>query len=182
MNSCWRRDSARPSAVGEILRPHRQGQVHVVLQRAHQIGIAAGGEQRDVKGVVGLVDAAQVLRRRPWRNSAAAARSTARSGLRARAGRSSAPPAASASPAPRRSAAPPRWNRTARWRRYSSRAARCPGAPAGTAPGRTIMPAGAVARHQRVLDQPRARREAAEDDVLLQPADHIGLLFLARER
>ena len=44
------------------------------------------------------------------------------------------------------------------------------------------MPAGAVARHQRVLDQPRARREAAEDDVLLQPADDVGLFFLARER
>ena len=44
------------------------------------------------------------------------------------------------------------------------------------------MPAGAVARHQGVLDQPRARREAAEDDVLLEPADHLGLFFLARER
>ena len=41
------------------------------------------------------------------------------------------------------------------------------------------MPAGAVAGHQRVLDQPRARREAAEDDVLLEPADHLGLFFLA---
>jgi hypothetical protein len=49
-------------AVGEILRPHRQRQVHVVLQGAHQIGVAAGGEQRDVEGVVGLMDAAQVLR------------------------------------------------------------------------------------------------------------------------
>ena len=42
------------------------------------------------------------------------------------------------------------------------------------------MPAGAVARHQGVLDQPRPRREAAEDDVFFQPADHFGLFFLAR--
>ena len=32
----------QPLAVGEIFRAHRQCQVHVVLQRAHQIGIAAG--------------------------------------------------------------------------------------------------------------------------------------------
>ncbi len=44
------------------------------------------------------------------------------------------------------------------------------------------MPAGAVALHQRVLDQPRTRREAAEDDVLLEPADDLGLFLLARRR
>jgi hypothetical protein len=44
------------------------------------------------------------------------------------------------------------------------------------------MPAGAVARHQRVFDQPRTRREAAEDDVLFQPADDLSLLLLARRR
>jgi hypothetical protein len=44
------------------------------------------------------------------------------------------------------------------------------------------MPAGAVARHQRVFDQPRSRREAAEDDVFFQSADHLRLFFLARER
>ena len=42
------------------------------------------------------------------------------------------------------------------------------------------MPARAVALHQRILDQPQARREAAEDDVLLQPADNFRLFLLAR--
>ena len=44
------------------------------------------------------------------------------------------------------------------------------------------MPAGAVARHQRVLDQPRTRREAAEDDILLEPANDFRLFLLARLR
>jgi hypothetical protein len=44
------------------------------------------------------------------------------------------------------------------------------------------MPAGAVARHQGVLDQPRTRREASEDDVLFQPANDFRLLLLARRR
>jgi len=79
MNSCWRRDSAQTFGVGEVLGAHRQGQVHVVLQRAHQIGIAAGGEQRDVKGVVGFVDARTNPARRLWRDIAAAVQRAGRS-------------------------------------------------------------------------------------------------------
>jgi hypothetical protein len=51
MMSCWRRDSDRPS-FGKVLGAHGQGQVHVVLQRTHQIGIAAGGKQNEVESIV----------------------------------------------------------------------------------------------------------------------------------
>jgi hypothetical protein len=44
--------------VSKVLGAHGQGQVHVVLQRTHQIGIAVGGKQGEVESIVGFMDAA----------------------------------------------------------------------------------------------------------------------------
>jgi hypothetical protein len=44
------------------------------------------------------------------------------------------------------------------------------------------MAARAIALHQGVLNQPRARREAPEDDILFQPANDFRLFLLARQR
>src|SRR5258708_3108003 len=170
-----------PLSVSEIFRAHRQRQIHVVLQRAHQIGIAGGREERDVEGIVGLVDAAQILR----------------IGFR------------TVLPLQLDQLFD---QRCRRGQRDHQRRLPCQHFPhlidlahffGGIEPhgGADVflaqhdalaleleqrlaheMPAGAVTAHQRVLDQPRTRREAAEDDVFLHPPRPLRLLFLARQR
>ena len=167
--------------VGQILGAHRQGQVHVVLQRAHQIRIAAGRKQRDVKGVVGLVDAAQILRVGPGAIlPLQLAQLLDQAGGRGQRDHQRRLPRQHF---PHLVDLPhflgrvePHGGADVFFAQHDALALELKQALAHE------MPAGAVARHQRVLDQPRARREAAEDDVLFQPADHLRLFFLARQR
>ena len=152
--------------VGEIFRAHRQGQVHVVLQRAHQIGIAAGGEQRDVKGVVGFVNAAQVpgvgfgaILPLQFAQLFDQAARRGQGDHQRRLPRQHFPHLVDLSHF--LAGVEPHGGADVLFAQHNALPFEL------EQPLAHEMPAGAVAGHQRVLDQPRTRREPAEDDVLL---------------